>query len=339
MSTKDELFKNIWLELDGAKRGFIYGKDLPNLVTKILNASNDSIESIDKDKRELLETFAKEQPFTKIYKVVVDDTLKKLIGVTYADLVSNNDNNIDKSSIPKRKISIDKDNELEILKQQLREKDILIKSKDDKLDALQENVELFKKKYDHLVDEFKYYKKTIGKQKQLSQEMNTNSEDSISNEENVENRNFDVRNEFFIEEFRRQINEQSRVINKLKDQIQNNPAISGYNSSKDKQKKTFLWNNIPVFISKQFTSFLMIISILGFISSLYFRFTASDDSLLLGINSNNSEESWFSNNPLISSIDWLVGEKASENRDTELGSYREMTEQDIEAYNKIFSRS
>ncbi|CAB4254284.1 similar to Saccharomyces cerevisiae YGL075C (ohnolog of YPL200W CSM4) MPS2 Essential membrane protein localized at the nuclear envelope and spindle pole body (SPB) [Maudiozyma barnettii] len=343
MSSKDELFQSIWLELDSTKKGFIYGKDLPDLVTKTLDASNGSIETIEKDKRLLLEKFAKEQSYTKLYKVIVDDTLKKLIGMTCSDLVSDRSINIVKPSIPIRKVGTGEENkdknELYALKQQLREKEVIIKSKDEKLDALQENVELYKKKYDHLVDEFKYYKKTIGKQRRLSEEMNVNSENSISSEENVENKNFDLRNEFFIEEFRRQINEQSKVINKLKDQIQTNPAISGYDGTKTKQNNSFYWNNIPVFISRQFTTFLVIISVLGFVSSLYFRFITTDDSLLIGLDNVDGGESWFRRNPLISSIDWLVGEKISEDNDNGGASYREMTKEDIEAYNKIFSRS
>lgn len=337
MTPGDQLFQEIWLELDTTKRGFIYGKDLPLLVKKLIV---DSKIIIDEDNLKLLDTFANEQAFTKIYKVVIDDTLKKLIGLTSLDLIGASKV---KENKPPTKANEDNkswtkkpqnDDEISTLRRKLKEKDQIIINKDNELINLQEDITLYKEKYDHLVNEFAYFKKTMNSSK-------SNSNEIINDNDNDNNKNFDVRNQFFIEEFRRQINEQSKIINKLKEQIQTNPEIINHGKRSHYDRDTILGGKIPIFISKKFTWYLLIISIFGLISSIYLKFIMRDEPAIANIDSNTDESSsWFHNNPMVNSIHWLVQENEyNTDNSNELDTVEVMHNQDIDAYNRIFATS
>ena len=334
MTARDQLFQEIWLEIDTTKRGFIYGKDLPLLVKKLV--TNSKI-VVDEDNLKLLDAFANEQAFTKIYKVVIDDTLKKLIGLTSVDLIGKENKsytNVIKNNKSWTKIPQDKD-EISILRQEIKEKDQIIINKDNELVSLQENITLYKEKYDHLVDEFEYFKKTINSNtKIINEPMNNDCN-------NNNDKSFDVRNQFFIEEFRRQINEQSKIINKLKEQIQTNPEIINHEKNKQSDRNTILGGKIPIFISKKFTWYLLIVSIFGLISSIYLKFIISDEPVITNIdNSIDVSSSWFHNNPMMIGIQWLVqSNEDNPNDSNELDSTEELDNQDMDAYNRIFAKS
>ena len=183
-----------------------------------------------------------------------------------------------------------------------------------------------------MVDEFEYFKKTINANK-------NSSNDSIKNDDN--DRNFDVRNQFFIEEFRRQINEQSKIINKLKEQIQSNPEIINHEKKMQNDRGSILGGKIPIFISKKFTWFLFIISIFGLISSIYLKFIIKNDLVISNIDSSTDiSSSWFYSNPITNGIHWLVQEDGYNTNDfNKLDSTEETDNQDIDAYNKFFARS
>ena len=132
MTTRDQLFQDIWLEIDTTRRGFIYGKDLPLLVKKL---TTNSKVVIDDDNLKLLDTFANEQAFTKIYKVVIDDTLKKLIGLNSLDLIGDmtlKDKNKTKSNVPlgtkSKGTTLGNNDEISILKQEIKQKKIWLMS-------------------------------------------------------------------------------------------------------------------------------------------------------------------------------------------------------------------
>ncbi|KAG0670456.1 monopolar spindle [Maudiozyma exigua] len=332
MTTKDQLFQGIWLEIDTTRRGFIYGKDLPLLVKKL--TTNGKV-VIDGDNLKLLDTFANEQAFTKIYKVVIDDTLKKLIGLNSLDLIGDmnlKDKNKTKSNVlletESKGNTRGNDDEISILKQEIEQKNQIISNKDNELISLHENVNFYKEKYENLVDEFEYFKKIISANK-------NSSNDPIKNDDN--DRKFDVRNQFFIEEFRRQINEQSKIINKLKEQIQSNPEIIIHEKKMQHDRDSILGGKVPIFISKKFTWFLFIISIFGLISSMYLKFIIKNELVMSNIESNTDRSSsWFYNNPIANGIYWLVQEdEYNTNNFNKLDSTEEMDNRDIDAYNKF----
>lgn len=340
MNEKEQLLQDIWSELDSTKKGFIYGRDLSKFIDKILNAI-DNKEKIDKDKLNIINSFAKEQAFTKIYKVVLDDILMKLIGLTYDDIIGKSKILIDLPSHTKESSVLENSNipnttdnhEVELLKKELSHKNQIIESKELELVELQKNVSIYKEKFNHLVKEFNFYKQTI-ERKDIPRERKINLLDNSNN--NQDQRKFDLRNEFFIDEFKRQISEQSKIINKLKDQIQNNPNLLSINSNSNKNQdydKLNTWQRVPVFISKQFTSFLILITILGFFCSVYFHFTLINEAP----GTTNDSSNWLDDNSLMNKVNWVVNQHDHTNHDDTIG--RTLGDQDPEVYNVIFRTS
>lgn len=336
MNQINDLLNVLWSQLDSANHGFIYGKDLPILIEKTLLAIDDK-DKIDPDKISLLKKFAKDQAYVKIVKVALDDTLLKLVGKRYDGIVGNSKIVHMPASITKNSTSIplsqktDPD-EIKQLKKEIIEKENIIKSKEKEMTKLQESISHYKKKYNGLVEEFKYYKQTIEKKEVTGQQQPKNA---LKNEDQSSSkRNFDLRNEFFIEEFKRQIDEQTKIINKLKTQIESSPSLRTQRWNKKPQYTSSLRQNIPIFISRQYIWFLIIISLLGLVSSIYFKFKSNYNQINDVV---DGESSWIHTNPLTNSIRWLVSVQNT-NTNEDDSDYISMSEQDIDAYNQIFAR-
>lgn len=336
MSGKTELLDALWSEFDHAKHGYIYGKDLPHLMEKTL-AAIDNKDRIDQDKMSLLQKFAKDQGYVKIYKVVLDDTLQRLLGQRYDDIVGNAriiniPINYKPDDLPKLPSQNTDHEEVEQLRKEIMEKENIIKNKEQKMTQLQESVSHYKEKYLGLVEEFKFYKQTIEKKEKVARNVSTVEQ---SNEAPLSSkRNFDLRNEFFIEEFKRQIDEQTKIINKLKTQIKNNPSLGAKHWKQTPQYSTNMWQNIPIFISRQYTWFLIIVTLLGLISSVYFKVKFDDDQI---VHIPDSQTSWLHSNPLTNTIRWLVSVQPADEKESG-NAYKPMSDQDIDAYNQIFAR-
>ncbi|CCF57217.1 hypothetical protein KAFR_0C02240 [Kazachstania africana CBS 2517] len=245
-----------WDQIDVKSRDHIYGNELPKLINSVKGKDillNDT-------KLNVIKQFANDKPFHKIYKLVLDQFLDDLIGVTFTQLVAT-----DKNDDMKEK-------EQEILR-------------------LNEKINYYKEKFEIIEKEFKFYKETVEKR----------SRDGSSS---------DVDNEFIIIECRKQLAEQSKLIANLQKYVNNNNNHATRNSGIKQTKESILNPNIKSFI------ILCGITLILVVILLYYVFTAITWSNIDGTS-------------FISRIVWNVHDFSTSN------NYK-MSEQDIEAYNKIF---
>lgn len=297
----------VWNKLDVDKRGFIYGEDLPKFINEMCQLTQAGTSRLDSSKWDTINAFANEKKYVKVYKIVIDEFLNNLIGISFNKFL--NDGVLRKENEKQDSIQKPITNPAEI------DKDEIIKAKELELSRLTKEATLYREKYELLQREFKFYKKHYENSKM---KMTDSNEPEI-----IEPANKSINHDFIIKEFKRQILEQSQIINKLRDQIRyHDGSINNYNTSDSttiKTRKKFL-NQDKLFFN------LVIISLLTIL-----LFTIVRKTLFYTIAEETTDLYDQSSSSIISQL--LTHFFATNNNDK---NYHEMTDEDVDAYNKIF---
>lgn len=222
-----------WGNVDKKNQGFIYAKNFPQLIHAIelvLNRGEPAKELrlLSNTGKNVIDTFAREKEFFKIYKDEFKEIFQGLVGQTFKDAVEGTfpagkvPSNIlqeefeevkGPESPRRRELRLKSlENRLAALTEELQFKDDVIAEKDRELINLTRSLSAYKDKYDFLQRQFSFYKdrgETPGGR--------NNSGEGPEVAESAS-----TRHEFIISEMKRKLQEQLLTINTLREQMQQN---------------------------------------------------------------------------------------------------------------------
>ncbi|CCC69958.1 hypothetical protein NCAS_0D03770 [Naumovozyma castellii] len=229
-----EKWDHAWYQIDKERTNFIFAEDLPRLM-------KDPIwNPLTAEQWANLEGFATDSPAFKIEKEKLNPIMLTAIGKSLDELLSvsheeNDDHATSKVEMePRTKTQSENDNnnndkkirtkdarpnlisKLSELNKELHRKDEIIMQKQNVINGLIDNVNLYKEKFEFLQREFTFYKQhdTQKRKPQTNENVGVNEKGD---------RNVNLKHEFILSEFRRQVREQNQLIAKLKERINSNP--------------------------------------------------------------------------------------------------------------------
>ncbi|QLL33615.1 hypothetical protein HG536_0E05260 [Torulaspora globosa] len=290
-----------WGNTDKKNQGFIYAKNLPELIREIelvLNRGEPTKGSrlLSNTGQNVIDTFAREKEFFKIYKDEFKEIFQGLVGKTFKDAVEGTFPSgkippsilqeelgpSDNSKTPRRKEFRLKslENRLAALSEELQFKDDIIAEKDRELIKLTRNLSEYKDKYDFLQRQFSFYKDRGERPGHL----NVHDDDSKTDQMTS------TRHEFIISEMKRKLEEQLLTINTLREQMQQ--SRGGYT-----------WYNVPSRSGKHdYLPFSLLaalaVILLSLVCYLVNSYRAADQS------SDYTESFWWENSGLLSKFGW-----------------------------------
>ncbi|CCK70870.1 Mps2p KNAG_0F02030 [Huiozyma naganishii CBS 8797] len=193
----NDVLNYLWGEVDPLNKGFIYGRDFPEFIRELHRLLPPQHLSTTYDTA-LIGNFGKEHNTEKIYKVILDDYLEGLIGTSFSEFVKKN-----QISLPNRKENLPENGsnipEGAELKPPLLVPEHLGHQKEPEKNSIPQT-ELYKLKYEQLKSEYEFYKKRTA-------------------EDTWKRQGASLNDEYILHEFRKQVNEQSDIILKLKSQL------------------------------------------------------------------------------------------------------------------------
>lgn len=290
-----------WGNADRKNQGFIYAKNLPQLIRAIelvLNRGEHAKELrlLSNTGQSVVDTFAREKEFFKIYKDEFKEIFQGLVGKTFKDAVEGTfpsgkiPSNILQEDLkasetpesPRRKDLRLKslENRLAAMTEELQFKDDIIAEKDRELINLTRSLSEYKDKYDFLQRQFSFYKdrgETPGDRDAQEGDLRTNQ--TVS-----------TRHEFIISEMKRKLQEQLLTINTLREQMQ-------------QSRGTYTWYNTPKRIRKHdFLPLSLVLALtvvlLSLVCYLIAALKAGDE------NGQYTDSFWWENSGLLSKFGW-----------------------------------
>lgn len=233
-TTSVKIFDKLWNNLRYNGKEYIYGKDLIILINNILDLAQIDVlqfklpKFIKIEQIELINKFSNENDMIEIYKFTLNDILKNLINLTILEFINKCNvpelnalkflNSSDNNMVNNQNSDQEKSNNK--TKKRLQQiPDIIINSDDRKIDietnAVNKNNkkrdENYKEKYKMLKSEYEYYRKNQEKIKSLKEIENNDQNNDMNNL---------INSKFLMDQFDKQLNEQTELINNLKLQIE-----------------------------------------------------------------------------------------------------------------------
>ncbi|QLQ81176.1 hypothetical protein HG537_0E05310 [Torulaspora globosa] len=290
-----------WGNIDKKTQGFIYAKNLPELIREIelvLNRGEAAkgLRLLSNTGQNVIDTFAREKEFFKIYKDEFKEIFQGLVGKTFKDAV---EGTFPSGKIPATILQEDLgpsddgktprrnefrlkslENRLAALSEELQFKDDIIAEKDRELIKLTRNLSEYKDKYEFLQRQFSFYKDRGERPGHLSVQDDDCKGDQMTS----------TRHEFIISEMRRKLEEQLLTINALREQMQQ--SRGGYT-----------WYSVPSRSGKHdYLPFSLLAAIavilLSLICYLINSYRVADQ------NSDYTESFWWENSGLLSRFGW-----------------------------------
>lgn len=317
-----------WNEVDKKNQGFIYAKNFPALIksieTILSHGEEDSsqLSLLSNTGVDVIDTFAKEKEFFKIYKDEFKEIFQGLVGKSFKDAIEG-------TMISKKKIlaSVEyNENEegspeksrqdspgrlshrlriletkLKTTNEELRFKDGIIAEKDRELISLTRSVGEYKDKYEFLQRQFSFYK---GHGEAINDGDNNKGEQDAKLEDNE--RYSSTRHEFIISELKRKLQEQTVLITTLRDQIQIGGVELGSTNGKSSKRGGFtvgILKNFDIFSTTNLLLlfFLMTFTVLSFIFFFIRNWLQTNNAEF----QSQKDLSWWENISLLSRIGWF----------------------------------
>ncbi|CCE92759.1 Mps2p TDEL_0E05160 [Torulaspora delbrueckii] len=284
-----------WGKVDKKSQGFIYAKNFPQLIQAIellLNKGEPAqLRLLSNTGKNVIDTFAKEKEFFKIYKDEFKEIFQGLVGKTFKDAV---EGTFPSGKIPKNVLQESKEdqgiidspqkkdlrlknlqNRIAALTEELQFKDDIIAEKDRELIKLTRGLSEYKDKYDFLQRQFSFYK---------------DHGESPTNEEPGANEPVSTRHEFIISEMKRKLQEQLLTINALREQMQQAQGTYQWYTKPLKSNKI---ESAPLILIVLFT--ITLFSLLFYITKCF----VTDDQA-----DRYYETSWWEKSGLLSRLGW-----------------------------------
>lgn len=329
------LFEKVWRDLDPVGGGFIYAKDMALFVMKCEDTIRDLAQDPEFKKllkfpmlgtvyMGVLDTFAKESPYYKVYKSGFMDMFSKLVGARFDDTVKrvfedtqgvpkefvdklgNKENTSLESparvhlfqnavkppevlETPRRLNKKYKSLELQLqsMKQEIEDKDKVIQDRERAVAQLNTSLQLYKEKYESLSREY-----------ELSLQKKNHRAPQIH-----------VKHDTFIQELKTKLQEQNKMIRELRERIHMAPPTTIV-----KQRKT----SNPF---KKIVVAVVLIWILWFFTTI--PSSTSQDVDMEGL----APLPWWERNNMISKLVWSFRDMLTADQPQSVQS---------DAYNKVF---
>ncbi|AAS53288.2 AFL084Wp [Eremothecium gossypii ATCC 10895] len=191
MTEAEGILNNVWDAVDSKQQGFIYAKDMPDLVGRFGQFLAQSLTSRAND--EAIAAFASEKPFYKLDKEQFKSTFQTLVGTSLQTAVELAGHGEPRPRLfgAIRRASATGD-------EQAREE---LERKSAELSRVRDELDEWKSKYQFLEREFLFYQ--------------THHENSVDS----------TQHEFIISEMKRTIEEQTRMIGQLRRQVQGGTQV------------------------------------------------------------------------------------------------------------------
>ncbi|CCD26681.1 Mps2p NDAI_0I01120 [Naumovozyma dairenensis CBS 421] len=328
-SKQEQMFNEIWNSCDIKNQGFIFADELTNLF----EFNKDKfIRPLSTHESNLIQQFSSQDPTYKITKNDVNNVLKKLVNFTIFQMLKpttsvgppiengkepigkNDANTKDKQNIivspsntsnnnsPKKKKNPNLIAEINNLTRQLGIKDNIISEKQLLIDDLKENVETYKRKFQFLQKEFLFYKENVGKKYSSNY-----SQYSLSEHDGIK----DPKQDFLLSEFKRQIQEQKSIIQRLQERIElkkpfniptniDNSIISNNERKKHSGIISSLSNFLFPYLLPILTFSLSVIFLV-----IFYLFNSKDNASI------EWELSWWERSNWLSSLGWSLKDMLS----------------------------
>ena len=333
-----------WGELDIKEQGFIYAKDFPdfvNIIENLIHRSTNTNEQslLSESGKNVIDIFAKEKEFFKIYRDEFKEIFYGLVGKTFKESLKNTfklgtiaidvakeknilpenfsplppvDKIYDETDINQSPRNITRkvrnlENQISVTNDELKFKDDIIIEKDREIIQLTRKLSEYKDKYDYLQREFSFYKGH-------SESPNNKTTSKIVNENNDGDNGISsdlTKNEFIISELKRKLQEQMIIMIALRDELQSDITNNGkgfyypsYYSLKNLSLRKL--DNIR-FIMTILGSFGILLFI---IIALIFHSSKSEDDNMHGF-MDPFKTSWWDWVPIFNGLGWFYGEHDS----------------------------
>lgn len=298
-----------WCEVDKKNQDFIYAKDFPALIDsieKVLNRGKaKELPLLSNTGKSVIDTFAKEKEFFKIYRDEFKEIFHGLVGKTFKDA-------IEVTGVPQQipNESLQKDAELakspdqekttrgsprkanrllrnlearvSTMKDELKFKDEILAEKDRELIQLTRKVGEYKDKYDFVQRQFNFYKDHGESPKRSSSE-------SSSAEQNGS-----TKHEFIISELKRKLQEQAMAISNLREQLHRGKGAGVFYSRSMAKASLADWSTVICMVVLAF----LCLSLLGLI--FIWLINGNDDA------SSFAQPSWWEKSGILSRIGWFI---------------------------------
>lgn len=336
-----------WSEVDKKNQGFIYAKNFPVLIKSIETilskgaGKETPLPLLSNTGVDVIDTFAKEKEFFKIYKDEFKELFHGLIGKSFKDVVEGTqvskskiirllkDNGKEEESpmkgrleTPKRINHKLKNMETRILtiNEELRFKDDIIAEKDRELIKLTRSLGDYKDKYQFLQRQFSFYK-DHGETVQGDEDNSRFIDDEPKNS---------TKHEFIISELKRKLQEQTVIISALRDQMQTQGMEMGSIYKRNATRKLDMDKMLEQFTTMNFiwVFVLTAISLLSILLCVRSWLSPTE-----GPFPNQIELSWWENNNFLSRLGWLFQEWTEPLIETD---FQNVHGESSVAYDKIF---
>ncbi|AQZ16538.1 MPS2 (YGL075C) and CSM4 (YPL200W) [Zygosaccharomyces parabailii] len=298
-----------WSDVDRKNQDFIYAKDFPALIRsieKILNRGKpEELPLLSNTGKSVIDTFAKEKEFFKIYRDEFKEIFHGLVGKTFKDAIemANVPEQVSAGSVlqdtqpskPQEAVKSSKssprkancllrnlENRLSTMKEELKFKDEILAEKDRELIQLTRKLGEYKDKYEFVQRQFNFYK-DHGESPKRSSSESSNMEQNAS-----------TKHEFIISELKRKLQEQTLAISTLREQLHRSEGAGAFYSKSAKDMNLNDW-------SKAMTAFLLLTSLVILLcGGLLWLMSGSDDSTSF------AQPSWWEKNGVLSRIGWFI---------------------------------
>ena len=298
-----------WNQVDKKNQDFIYAKDFPALIMSIeeilSRGQQTPLAFLSNTGKSVIDTFAREKEFFKIYRDEFKEIFHGLVGKTFKDTIEGT--NVSRSvldeqgqepdvsttptrqqrSSPRKVNRLLKNLETRVasMKDELKFKDEILAEKDRELIQLTRKLSDYKDKYEFVQRQFSFYK-DHGE----SPRRNSSESEQLNLEQNAS-----TKHEFIISELKRKLQEQTLAISNLKEQLQRGEGAGVLYTNYSKRYNP-LPNDGPMVLVLATLVFLTIILLIG---SMIWVTGGKDDS------NSFSQYSWWENNSLLSRIGWF----------------------------------
>lgn len=258
-----------WGNVDKRNQGFIYAKNFPQLIQAIEQVLNrggsGQLRLLSNTGKNVIDTFAKEKEFFKIYKDEFKEIFQGLVGKTFKDAVEGTfpagkipntllqkppgeENTMESTleSPQKKDLKLrNLQNRIAALTEELQFKEDIIAEKDRELINLTRGLSEYKDKYEFLQRQFSFYK---------------DHAESPTHEAPVEDEPVSTRHEFIISEMKRKLQEQLLTINALREQMQHSQGTYQWYTKPSKSNNDIVPFTIIMLLSITLFSLLFYIA-------------------------------------------------------------------------------
>lgn len=347
-----------WGEVDRKNQGFIYAKNFPAMIHSIEHVLNkgkgNKLSLLSNTGRNVIDTFAKEKEFFKIYKDEFKEIFQGLVGKPFKDAVEGtfisgempkgiiledipekfieepaNSVNESPTKVKRRMKSLE--SRLGTLTEELNFKDDIIAEKDRELINLTRRLGEYKDKYEFLQRQFSFYK-DHGEAHQNDNRNNVidnvDEGEVDSQVEHIYEKRSSTKHEFIVSELKRKLQEQLMMISTLREQIKRGDDMG---ASYKKKMGDYTMDNLLTLGPGAIISLVILFSLTLF--SLVFLYF-SDWLHPNDIQPNRYiETSWWENNNFFSKLGWYFRDWKEDIIDPSSSG------KSFDAYDKIFGIS